>query len=83
MFALARFRIRLPLSPAAERSGGPRLEARRLGLFGPLLARLTTWQDHVFERAALCALDDRQLADVGLTRADIVAELAKPVWRRR
>ena len=34
------------------------------------------------ERRALQRLDDRGLKDIGLTRADIEGELAKPIWRR-
>lgn len=30
----------------------------------------------------LQALDERQLRDVGLTRAELEAEAAKPFWRR-
>ena len=46
-------------------------------------ALLLAWQDRAFERAALAALDERQLKDVGLTRVDIVTELAEPLWSRR
>jgi uncharacterized protein YjiS (DUF1127 family) len=34
------------------------------------------------ERRALHRLDDRGLKDIGLTRADVEGELAKPLWRR-
>jgi uncharacterized protein YjiS (DUF1127 family) len=34
------------------------------------------------ERQALQRLDDRGLKDIGLSRADIEGELAKPFWRR-
>jgi uncharacterized protein YjiS (DUF1127 family) len=34
------------------------------------------------ERRALQSFDDRALKDIGLTRADIEQELAKPFWRR-
>jgi len=34
------------------------------------------------ERRALGALDDRQLADVGLTRAQAQREARKPFWLR-
>lgn len=34
------------------------------------------------ERRALAALDDRQLADVGLTRAQVQREARKPFWVR-
>jgi uncharacterized protein YjiS (DUF1127 family) len=34
------------------------------------------------ERRALGALDDATLKDIGLSRADVERELAKPFWRR-
>ena len=34
------------------------------------------------ERRALQAMDDAALKDMGLSRADIEGELAKPFWRR-
>ncbi len=34
------------------------------------------------ERRALQAMDDASLKDMGLSRADIEGELAKPFWRR-
>ena len=34
------------------------------------------------ERRALQLLDDRGLQDIGISRADIEGELAKPFWRR-
>lgn len=30
---------------------------------------------------ALARLDDRQLADIGLTRSDVTGALAEPLWR--
>jgi uncharacterized protein YjiS (DUF1127 family) len=32
------------------------------------------------QRRALARLDDRALRDIGLTRADVEAETAKPFW---
>jgi uncharacterized protein YjiS (DUF1127 family) len=34
------------------------------------------------ERRALQAMDDASLKDMGLSRADVEGELAKPFWRR-
>jgi uncharacterized protein YjiS (DUF1127 family) len=34
------------------------------------------------ERRALQAMDDAALKDMGLSRADVEGELAKPFWRR-
>lgn len=49
---------------------------RRVSIF----ARLAFWRDLRRQRLALSRLDDRQLQDIGLTRADVVRELARPMW---
>ena len=76
-------RSRLPAPHFIRSSGGPGVGRPRRGLLSAALQALLAWQDRAFERAALRSLDDRQLRDVGLTRADILAELAKPIWYRR
>lgn len=47
-----------------------------------VIGKLVEWQYSVREREQLAALSDAALSDVGLTRADIQAELQKPRWRR-
>lgn len=42
---------------------------------------LLGWLDRARERRALGALDDRLLADIGRSRADVEAETGKPFWR--
>ena len=44
----------------------------------PALIRI---QARVSERRHLATLDDRLLADIGLDRADAMAEADKPFWR--
>ncbi|MDX1513691.1 MAG: DUF1127 domain-containing protein [Gammaproteobacteria bacterium] len=39
------------------------------------------WQKRMTERARLAELDQRTLVDVGLSRDQIAAEVAKPFWR--
>ena len=34
------------------------------------------------QRRALAGLNDRMLADMGLTRADVEREIRKPVWQK-
>lgn len=46
--------------------------ARRLGLM--------SYFDLYRQRRALAALDDHQLRDLGLTRAQAEAEAARPLW---
>ena len=42
---------------------------------------LYTWQRRVDERHRLSHLDDRLLADMGVTRADVAREISLPFWR--
>ena len=45
------------------------------------LARGLHFAERRSQRLALRALDDRLLADIGISRADAHAEAAKPFWR--
>jgi uncharacterized protein YjiS (DUF1127 family) len=45
------------------------------------LARVKQWRRRARERAALAALDDRMLADIGLSRAEAEFFANKPFWR--
>jgi len=42
---------------------------------------LTVWRHRIHTRHELATLDDRALADIGLTRADQWCECRKPFWR--
>ena len=42
---------------------------------------LDQWRDRGRQRDALSSLDDRLLADIGLTRADAAFEYDKHFWR--
>ncbi len=44
---------------------------------------LLAWQERRAQRIALAKLEDRMLKDIGLTRADVAAEVTLPFWRRR
>jgi uncharacterized protein YjiS (DUF1127 family) len=46
-----------------------------------LYARLRQWQRNRRTRLQLALLDDRQLADAGISSAQREQELAKPFWR--
>jgi uncharacterized protein YjiS (DUF1127 family) len=49
--------------------------------WGRLSALLAVWAMRRGTRRTLSELDDRQLADVGLTRRQALLEGAKPFWR--
>ncbi|MCO6405857.1 DUF1127 domain-containing protein [Aurantimonas endophytica] len=46
----------------------------------PIRALATVWFQRHRQRAALACLDDRLLADVGLSRATARGECRKPFW---
>jgi uncharacterized protein YjiS (DUF1127 family) len=46
-----------------------------------LLRLLVIWQERIRTRRALRTLDDRLAADIGICRAAIDAEAAKPFWK--
>ena len=51
------------------------------GAWGRALATARRWQRRQAGRARLRELDDRLLADVGLSRAVAAREAAKPFWQ--
>jgi len=54
----------------------------RLGRLWPaLVATLVLWRARRRTRQHLATLNDRELADVGLTRTQQRAECAKPFWQ--
>jgi uncharacterized protein YjiS (DUF1127 family) len=40
-----------------------------------------TWHERARQRRHLQSLSDHMLRDLGLTRADVLAEGSKPFWR--
>ena len=51
-------------------------QARIAGLVDLLLS----WQERARQRTSLAEMDDRMLADIGLSRADAEREAARPFW---
>ncbi len=43
---------------------------------------LNSWRRRERDLAELRELPDRELRDIGLTRADVMRETGKPIWRR-
>src|SRR5262245_38637494 len=59
--------------------------AQAFAAVGMAVARAGSWLAnawrHRHDAAALARLDDRMLADIGLTRGDLNDALAEPLWR--
>jgi uncharacterized protein YjiS (DUF1127 family) len=55
---------------------------RTLGLWAArLIDTLLDWQERAHQRHHLSGLDDRLIRDMGLSRAEIDAEVHKPFWK--
>jgi uncharacterized protein YjiS (DUF1127 family) len=72
--------------PVADMMAQPALPAQRrrptLGRAARAVAHQPLlWVARMKQRRALMRLDDRLLADVGLSRGDAVVEYNKPFWR--
>ena len=67
--------------PAADfrRRARRRRSARNIGT--RVLGRLHLWRRRAKERTEVAALDDRTLADIGLSRAEAEFLSDKPFWR--
>ncbi len=50
-------------------------------VFATLRATVREWSRRSRDRAELAALDDRTLADIGLTRGEAEFLINKPFWR--
>lgn len=46
-----------------------------------LIELLLTWQERAQQRHQLHQMSERELRDIGLSRADVESECAKPFWR--
>jgi uncharacterized protein YjiS (DUF1127 family) len=61
----------------ALRRAAPALAAAAMAHF----ETMCEWQRRYEMRARMARMDDRMLDDVGLTRAQVDAEAAKPFWK--
>ena len=59
----------------------PSRHARRFRMWPDVLATVLLWRERRRTRRHLDDLDDRALADVGLTRAQQRSECAKSFWQ--
>lgn len=69
-----------------EAAGGRIAEPRRsahpaVSAAARVFGTLREWRRRSKDRAQLAALDDRMLADIGITRADAQFLSDKPFWR--
>ncbi len=69
-------RSRAPLRPSRATH-----QRRFTGWLVNILGVLLVWQARAAERHRLAELEAYLLADMGLTRADVIAECSKPFWR--
>ncbi|PWR21955.1 DUF1127 domain-containing protein [Zavarzinia compransoris] len=69
------------LSPLAQTSGQTAARATVWMLAARAFGVLLDWQRRAMERNHLRGLDDHMLRDIGLSRADIEQEAAKPFWK--
>jgi uncharacterized protein YjiS (DUF1127 family) len=67
----------LYLPPIAYSVWRPK-RARALAAAFMLIVR---WVERARQRRALASLDDHELRDIGITRADAAREAEKPFWR--
>ncbi len=67
------------LRPGAGLAGG--FASTGPGRMTRLFDLLSTWQRRASERRHLMRLDDRLLADIGHSRADVEREYRTPFWR--
>jgi uncharacterized protein YjiS (DUF1127 family) len=51
------------------------------GFWRRFIVLLACWRARAKARHLLAAFDERQLADIGITRLDASRESAKPFWR--
>lgn len=51
-------------------------------LLSAALGTLLTWRARTRQREVLAELPDYMLADIGITRADVLREVEKPFWTR-
>lgn len=58
------------------------LRQKPQGLLTTIMLQIVAAQRRLRERDQLVELSDAALKDLGLTRADVWAELRKPAWRR-
>jgi uncharacterized protein YjiS (DUF1127 family) len=61
----------------------PAARKAQMGLIARVVDLMLGWADRMRQRRHLAELDDRLLHDIGISRADVEAEISRPFWRPR
>jgi uncharacterized protein YjiS (DUF1127 family) len=61
----------------------PAARKAQMGLVARVVDLMLGWADRMRQRRHLAELDDRLLHDIGISRADVEAEISRPFWRPR
>ena len=69
------------ISAAKPASGNGSWSATAIRWSVAAAGKLVQWQDRIVQRRRLSELDDRMLADIGVTRIDAGHESSKPFWQ--
>ncbi len=69
------------IGTAARMLAPARFGALAAVVFRRAFAAVATWRARAGERRALATMNDHELRDIGITRADVWAETDKPFWR--
>jgi uncharacterized protein YjiS (DUF1127 family) len=73
--------LETPISCETAKSISPAVPLPRSGRLASLVLRLLDWHLRVQQRRHLSALSTHMLKDVGLTAADVHAEIGKRPWQ--
>jgi uncharacterized protein YjiS (DUF1127 family) len=60
---------------------GTAARLQRRGWLAQAVDGLLAWSERSRQRRQLMQFDDHRLRDIGITRAEAIAETAKPFWR--
>jgi uncharacterized protein YjiS (DUF1127 family) len=69
-------------SCVSERKANVTLQDRLIGSLATVFQSIHAWNERRRSVHQLAQLDDRMLSDIGLSRADVQAEIEKSIWVR-
>jgi uncharacterized protein YjiS (DUF1127 family) len=68
-------------APAALRAPAASRPIRWRDVLAAVIEEVMTWHERVRQRRQLQSLSDHMLRDIGIGRADVELEAAKPFWQ--